>query len=118
MPMAEQLNPEDIGESMHSGGRFNLLLLGSGIIIAMIVGVVLVRSLFARATVSQSATPALDEDDEARDRARVRELASYANQPPPRAPVFHFRSLTLPQQRSVAAPASKQPPRQPSAYEQ
>ena len=115
--MPDELNPTDIGESMHGGGRFNLLLLGSGIIIAMIVGVVLIRSLFARGAVSQTATKALDEDDTARDKARIRELASYANPPSARAPVFPLRSLTLPQQRLMTAPPAKVQ-RQPSAYEQ
>jgi type IV secretory pathway VirB10-like protein len=117
MPMADELNTEDIGESIHGGGRFNLLLLGTSIIIAMVVGVVLIRSLLARGTVSQTATQTLDEDDEARDRARVRELASYATTPTAPPPVFHFRQLTLPQQHQLSAQPPK-PPHQPSAYEQ
>jgi type IV secretory pathway VirB10-like protein len=115
--MADELNPNEIGESIHGGGRFNLLLLGSAIIVAMIVGVVLIRSLFARGTASPTATKALDEDDEARDKARIRELESYATIPPARPPVFHFRQLMLRQQRSTAT-LTPRVQRQPSPFEQ
>jgi type IV secretory pathway VirB10-like protein len=95
--MANELNPGEIGESIHGGGRFNIFLLVAAIGAAMIVGGVLMHSLFAR------------------DKARIKELESYAVTPAP-PPVFRFRTLTLPQQRSVIQRKQK-PARQISEFE-
>ena len=68
----------DIGESLHGGGRFNVLLIILGAMVAMVVGMVVVHSLFARSTVAPIASESAEEDDLARDKARIEELASYA----------------------------------------
>jgi type IV secretory pathway VirB10-like protein len=114
--MADDLDPQEIGEAIHGGGRFNHLLLIVGVIVAMIVGVVLVHGLWASGTVSQTATKQLDDDDAARDKARVKELASYANPPASTAPQFHFPQVLMPMQ--PAARATPKPERQLSPYEQ
>jgi type IV secretory pathway VirB10-like protein len=105
--MAKELNPDEIGESIHGGGKFNIFLLVAVIGAAMIIGGILMHSLFARGTVTQTATQ--DLDDDARDKARIKELETYAVTPPP-PPVFRFRTLTLPQQRSVIQQKQKSPP--------
>jgi len=114
--MAEQINPDDIGETLHGGGRLNHVLLIIGIVSAMIIGTVLIHSLFARSTVSQTATQQLEEDDAGRDKARIKELASYANLPGSTGPFFHFRGVEIPQQPG-AVPTPK-PEKQPSAFEE
>src|SRR5215469_4087865 len=116
--MADEFNAHDIGESIHGGGRFNHWLLVAGIIVATVAGITLVHGLFARGTVSQVATKQLDDDDEARDRARIRELASYANPPATRPPVLPLRRLVIPQQSRLTQPLPSKPQRQPSAYKQ
>jgi type IV secretory pathway VirB10-like protein len=113
--MADEVNPQDIGESIHGGGRFNHLLLILAIGVAMIVGVVLVHGLWGSGSVSQTATKQLD-DDAARDKARVKELASYANPPGSTVPLFHFPQVLIPTQ--PAARPTPKPERQLSAFEQ
>jgi type IV secretory pathway VirB10-like protein len=114
--MADEPNHGDIGESIHAGGRFNHVLLVLWVIVGMIVGVVLIHSLFAKGTVSQTATQQLEEDDAARDKARIRELASYANPPASKVPVFHFPQVMIPQQ--PAARPTPKPEKQLSPFEQ
>ena len=116
--MSDEFNAHELGESIEGGGRFNHWLLVAGIIVATVAGITLVHGLFARGTVSQVATKQLDDDDEARDRARIRELASYANPPATRPPVLPLRRLVIPQQSRLTQPQPQQPQRQPSAYEQ
>lgn len=104
--MADELSPGEIGEAIHGGGRLNHLLLIVAVIVAMIVGVVLIHGLFAKGTVSQTATRELDEDDAARDKSRIKELASYANPPGSTVPVFHFPAVMVPSQ-AAARPTPK-----------
>src|SRR6202035_5376232 len=114
--MADELEPHEIGEAIHGGGRFNHWLLIVGVIVAMIVGVVLVHGLVGSGTVSQTATKQLDDEDAARDKARVKELASYASPPGSTVPQFHFPQVLMPMQ--PAARATPKPERQLSPYEQ
>jgi type IV secretory pathway VirB10-like protein len=116
MAMADELNleHEEIGESIHGGGRFNHWLLASGVTIAMVVGVVLVYGLSGSGAVPQTATQTpMVPDDAASDRARVNELASYANTPTRPAPVVNLTPVAvIPKQTAAQAttpPASKQP---------
>ena len=112
--MADQL--QEIGETIETGGeRFNLLLVAVFVVIALIVGITLVHSLWgAGAVTSQTATSQLDDDDAARDQARVNELASYAA-----APEEHKQVLQLsPVQTRATQPApSATPLHQPSPYQ-
>src|SRR5215467_11583853 len=81
--MADEFDQE-IGDAIESGGgRFNLLLIAVFVVIAFIVGMTLVHSLWGSSaiTTSQTATRQLDDNDAARDRARINELASYAAEP-------------------------------------
>jgi type IV secretory pathway VirB10-like protein len=121
MAMADELNlqNEELSEHIDSGGRFNHWLLASGVSVAMVVGVVLVYGLTGSGAVSQTtAQPPLVADDAATDRARVNELASYANTPTQPAPVVNLAPVAIiPKQ--TAAPATPPPaPKQLSPYQQ
>jgi type IV secretory pathway VirB10-like protein len=106
----------DIGESLHGGGRFNVLLIILGAMVAMVVGMVVVHSLFARSTVAPIASESAEEDDLARDKARIEELASYAKPSASTMPSFHFPPVMIPAQ--TAAQPTPEAERQLSAFQQ
>src|SRR5690348_12693136 len=119
--MADELNfeNEELGENIDGGGRFNHWLLASGVTVAMVVGVVLVYGLTGSGAVSQTTTQTpMVADDAATDRARVNDLAAYANTPTQPAPVVNLAPVAIiPKQ--AAGPATPPPaPKQLSAFQQ
>jgi type IV secretory pathway VirB10-like protein len=121
MAMADELNleNEEIGESIHGGGRFNHWLLASGVTVAIVVGVVLVYGLSGSGAVSPTvAQMPMVPDDAASDRARVNELASYANAPRQPAPIVRLAPVAIiPKQAPVAIPPTPAP-KQLSPYQE